>query len=176
VLEEEKKRLIYDQRRMGALNNDNQFVYSGAIQFLQNRIDDTQGRMVIKLQSIDQLKNSRYDIEIENEDTLHIPVTPASVQIVGGVQHPTSIIYEDSKEASFYIKQAGGYSEFAKKGDVLVFKSNGTIIKNPDSIERGDTIYIPEKIKVTTNWLGIFTEITQLLFNILTSLKITGVI
>lgn len=176
VLEEEKKRLIYDQRRMGALNNENQFVYSGAIQFLQNRIDDAMGRVVIKLQQTEHLLESRYDIEVEDEDTLHIPKTPVSVQIVGGVQHPTSLIFEPSKGYSYYIKQAGGYSEFGKQGKILVFKADGTILKNPKTIERGDTIYVPEKIKVTTNWLSIFTEITQILFNVLTSLKITGVI
>lgn len=176
VLDEEKKRLIYDQRRMGAITNDNQFVYSGAISFLENKIEDANGRLVIQIQSLQLLKSSRYDITIEDEDTLHVPVPPVSVQIVGGIQHPTSILFEKSKNSKHYIKQAGGYSEFAKKKKVLVFKADGTISKNANHINRGDTIYIPEKIKVTTNWLGIFTELTQIIFNTLTSLKVTGVI
>jgi len=174
ILEEEKKRLIFDQNRNDALNKDNQNIYNSAIAFLQEKIDNSNGRLVISLDS-KNFEGGKFDLVLEEGDSLYVPETPNSVQIVGGVQLPTSLIYQGSKKASFYIKQAGGYSSYAERGKYFVFRADGSVILNAKTIERGDTIYVPEKIKIKTNWLQTSSLVAQTVFTFLASLKLLGI-
>ncbi|RAP35568.1 hypothetical protein DID80_06300 [Candidatus Marinamargulisbacteria bacterium SCGC AAA071-K20] len=173
VLEEERKRLIFDDKRIDSVTAQNQDVYERAIKFLEEKVKESKGRITINLKDI---ISKRTTLLIENGDTLHIPKTPATVQVVGGVQQPTAIVYENTKSTSFYIKQSGGLTSYANKKKIYIFKANGSITLNKSYVEKGDTIYVPEKIKRRVNWLAVSTSITQVLFNTITSLKLTGII
>ena len=43
------------------------------------------GRVVIKLTSLEKLKGSEYDLELEDNDSLNIPPVPSSVMVMGRV-------------------------------------------------------------------------------------------
>ena len=81
-----------------------------------------------------------------------------------------------AKKTKHYINECGGLTEFANKRKVYIFKANGSIKKNRSKVELGDTIYVPEKIKPNINWLRTITEVSQTIFNVVTSLKVTGII
>ena len=164
ILEEEKKRLIFDQRRIGAVNQDNQFVYQSAIRFLEDKIEDSKGRIIINLAPYNTFENSKENVTLEDGDTIDIPVIPDTVQVVGGVQNPTAIIYAPNKKSGYYIDKAGNYTEFASKKDFYIFKSNGSIVSNSTKVERGDIIYVPETIRVYRNWGKIFLSFLDGIF------------
>ena len=44
------------------------------------------GRMVLPLSEPAALKNTRYDVELEDGDTLSVPLDPRSIQVAGGAQ------------------------------------------------------------------------------------------
>ena len=171
ILSEEQKRLIFDQRKEKDANS--LLFYKEAITFLENKIEESSGRISISLKDILDKKAS---LQLEDGDTLHIPEIPTTIQVVGGVQQTTSTLYVKKKPVSFYINKAGGYSEFAKKRKVYIFKANGEIRLNEKIVEAGDTIYVPEKPTYTVNWLEITSSISKILFNIISVLKITDLI
>ncbi len=176
VLDEEKKRLIYDQKRMSGLSAENQELYANAMQYLHDKIKNSEGRIILDMTDYDSFKKSHYNLKVEDGDTLHIPKPSQSVQVVGGVLRPTGVLYVNDKKSKYYIKQAGSYSEFAKKGRFYVLRANGSIDKKSKHVNEGDTIYIPEEIKIYSPWMKTVLEFTQVIFNVATAFKLTGII
>ena len=92
--------------------------------------------------------DSRYDVLLENNDTVTIPAKRALVRIMGAVQQPGFVKVETGKDASFYIAQAGGYNWNAAGGKTRIIKARSGQRFRPSKkieIEAGDTIHIPEK-------------------------------
>lgn len=172
ILEDEKKRLIYDQSRLGAINEQTQFIFREAMSFLEKKINENAGRIVLEIQPLSKFSNSRDDILIEDGDSLFIPEQPSSVQVVGGVQQPTAIVYVADQNARYYIDQVGGFSEFADRQRIFIMKANGTVLRNATIVEPGDSVYVAEAIKVHVDWLDIVTKVATTTMGILTSYKI----
>jgi protein involved in polysaccharide export with SLBB domain len=160
ILEEEKKRLVLDQRTNHLIKTDFTQVFSTVAMFLDEKIEKSKGRAVIYLTPLPTFKGSPHDIPVEDGDVIEIPEIPETVQIMGGIQQPTALMYKPEKNHKYYIKLAGNYSDFAKKSQFYVIKPNGTIAMNSKQINRGDTIYIPENPKIYVDWLDILAKIT----------------
>ncbi|NTU42038.1 MAG: polysaccharide export protein, partial [Nitrospirales bacterium] len=142
------------------------------------------GRMSIRLQDLEMLKKTPFDIELENGDIIQVPSNPKSVQVVGSVYNQTAFIYDKEMGVSDYIDLAGGYTENADKSSVYILKADGTAVK-PNSgflgvswnkngnrweiggqnLESGDTIVVPENLEKTA-WLRNIKDITQILSQI----------
>lgn len=135
------------------------------------------GRVYIKLESIQELKNSPYDIELEDGDKIFIPTKPSVVNVAGAVMAGGSYIYSSSSYKD-YIKMAGGYSSYADRSRIFILKYDGRAIKVRDNIlfsskvEPGDTIVVPERFE-SIAWLREIRDITQIITNLALS---TGVI
>ena len=158
VLNDEKKRIIFDQTRLSRMPEGAQFLYQNSLKFIQEKIHESEGRVVFNI--------SNTQLKVEDGDTLHIPETPNFIQVVGGVNNPTGLLYIKNKSARHYIKQAGNYSNFAQKNAIYIFKTNGSVSKNTKHIERGDTIYVTEKIQL--NWVDSLTRSLDILVKSLT--------
>ena len=162
VLNEEKKRLIFDQSKLKLIQEMDSF--NASLLFLEEKIYDAEGRVVININSINDLENSNHDINLENGDEIIIPKIPKSIQVVGGVQQPTALIYTKGKSPKHYVNLAGNYTNYANKNKIYVFRANGSIKLNPSLIQPGDTIYIPENIKFKISWAQILQSTVDLLF------------
>ena len=141
------------------------------------------GRMVLEIGSLEALRNSIYDIELENGDSLVIPDNPRSLQTLGAVFNQTAFVFDPTKNLPDYIELAGGYTEFADKDRVYVLKVNGSAVQPKESgfflfskstsvtrggkplLEPGDSIVVPEKLERIA-WLRETKDITQILFQI----------
>ena len=139
---------------------------------LNSKIKDNEGRLVVQLSSLDKFTNSANDIILENEDIIDIPQVPSSIQIFGGVEYPTAVVYKTNQDAYYYINQAGGPTEFAEMGNIYILKADGSISKNIGQIDIGDSIYIPERVKEKIDWLDVFAKTTQTIFGLLGSYKL----
>ncbi|MFC1752613.1 SLBB domain-containing protein [Thermoproteota archaeon] len=170
ILDKERKRLIYDQSRFVSVQSDEaQRVFQQALSFLEERIQENMGRLVIHLKPLDKFTGTFYDIRLEDQDELHIPAIPEDIQIIGGVQYATAMLYEENKSTNYYIDKAGGFGEFADRGHVLVLKANGTVLENAANIERGDIIYVPEQVVFHVNWFEVLVKTVQLMYNVAAS-------
>ncbi|GHT04587.1 capsule polysaccharide transporter [Bacteroidia bacterium] len=94
---------------------------------------------------------SDYDIILKEGDRLVIPEYANTVKIDGAVMYPNTVAYKAGQKASYYIDQAGGYADNAKKNSGYVVYMNGIVakIKTSDKklIQPGCEIIIPTKEK-----------------------------
>ncbi|MGE4170331.1 MAG: SLBB domain-containing protein [Candidatus Margulisiibacteriota bacterium] len=177
ILEQEQKRIIYEVNPNASVNPngaETSKAYTEAMAFLQKRIEENTGRVIIAINK--DFKGSKDDFEVKDGDSLTVPTIPNAILVVGGVQKSTGIAFEDNKSPNHYIDLVGGFSDYADRGNVLVIKANGSILKNPGVVERGDMVYVPEKPKIDINWTKAIVDWTQILFNIATSLSFLKII
>lgn len=92
---------------------------------------------------------SDFDLVLREGDVLYIPEYINTVKISGSVMYPNTVVYQRGKNLKFYINQAGGYGNMAKKKKVYVVYMNGTVsrlkARNSSAIEPGCEIIVPSK-------------------------------
>lgn len=142
------------------------------------------GRMTIHLAPLRLLKNSQYDIELQNGDSLYIPSKNQVVNVVGAVMSQGSFVYRPDMSWKNYIEIAGGYTNYADRDNIYILKVDGSAVKvkggtvwwNPfesrweftafgekmRELEPGDTIVVPEKL-TRIAWMREIKDITQIL-------------
>lgn len=91
------------------------------------------------------------DIVLREGDKLIVPQYTATVKINGEVMYPNTVGYQQGKKAKYYINQAGGYSNKAKKSQTYIIYMNGTIAKVSEGARPmpGCEIFVPQK-KINT--------------------------
>ena len=110
------------------------------------------------------------DIILRKGDVLSIPEKSNIIKISGEVMHPVSIVYEKGKNLSYYISNAGGYTNMASKRKVYGVNQNGSVVKlgsnSVKAIEPGMEIVVPQKNSQkklsTTEIISIGTGIAAL--------------
>ena len=112
---------------------------------------------------------SNADIVLREGDRLVIPEYNNTVRIGGGVMYPNTVSYVEGKPLKYYIDQAGGYAQRAKKKRVYVLYMNGTIKRakafSGDIVQPGCEVVVPLKEKNThslQNTLSIATTSASL--------------
>jgi protein involved in polysaccharide export with SLBB domain len=145
------------------------------------------GKMSIELMHLRLLKGSKYDIRLEQGDSLFIPVKKDVVDVAGAVMSQGGFTYSDNLTYKDYIEMAGGYTKHADKDNVYVLKVDGSAKKlskgfinwnytksrweiigfgeRAEKIEPGDTIVVPEKLEHIA-WLRGIKDITKILYQI----------
>jgi polysaccharide biosynthesis/export protein len=108
------------------------------------------GRLAVDVESVVRKNKSRYDLVLEDGDSLHIPREPRTVKVVGEVGFPASVLYEKGKSLSHYIQQAGGYTDDSDKKRVKVLQPSGRVEPakkmwwDPDP-QAGSLVIVPRK-------------------------------
>ena len=110
---------------------------------------------------------STQDIELMDGDRLVIPRFNHTVRISGDVNAPNTVAYDDGKKYKYYIKQAGGFGERAKKRHTYIVYQNGTMaMAKEGKIEPGCEVVVPSKAPrdshAISQWLGIGTSAASL--------------
>lgn len=111
---------------------------------------------------------SYYDVILKDGDRLTIPEEVSTVKISGDVMYPNVVSYVPGKKLGYYIDQAGGYGERARKSKAFIVYMNGTVAraKRGTTIEPGCQIVVPSKpVSGGTNWaqiLGYISSFTSL--------------
>lgn len=92
---------------------------------------------------------SDFDLVLREGDVLFIPEYINVVKISGAVMYPNAVLYKRGESLRYYINQAGGYGNLAKKKKTYVVYMNGTVsrLKSRDkkAIEPGCEIIVPSK-------------------------------
>jgi protein involved in polysaccharide export with SLBB domain len=153
------------------------------------RAAEITGRVVIRLADLDEFRSSRYDMELEDGDTLTVPRTPGVVHVVGEVYNPTSLLHEDGETVGYYLRRVGGMTREADKKYISVIRADGSVVSAEQAnrgklvfwdtehnswffggfmahrLEPGDTVVVPRKLD---KFLALKNtkDITQILFQI----------
>ena len=92
---------------------------------------------------------SDFDLVLREGDVLFIPEYINTVKISGAVMYPNTVLYKRGESLRYYINQAGGCGNLAKKKKAYVVYMNGTVsrLKSRDkkAIEPGCEIIVPSK-------------------------------
>ena len=86
------------------------------------------------------------DITLREGDVLIVPTVNNTVKINGEVLYPNTVSYIKGKNASYYIDQAGGYSNNARRSKAYIIYANGKVHPTfGGKIQPGCEIVVPSK-------------------------------
>ena len=104
----------------------------------------------LKFKSIDaeRVISGLEDYELQDGNLIYVPPRYNFVYVFGQVNNPGFVSYEKGRDYRYYISSAGGFSQFARKGDVKVIKRKTYTWSDAEDveIEPGDYIFVPKKI------------------------------
>lgn len=101
------------------------------------------------------------DIVLREGDELIVPEFEGTVKISGDVMYANTVAYTSGKSYKWYVKQAGGFGQRAKKSKAYVVYPNGTMAmaKRSTEISPGCEIVVPSKPKkenvTAAQWVSI---------------------
>lgn len=87
------------------------------------------------------------DIVLREGDRLIVPQYTSTVKISGDVMYPNTVGYQKGKKAGYYIDQAGGWGNRAKKSHTFIIYMNGKVARVAHNAkpEPGCEIFVPSK-------------------------------
>ncbi len=103
---------------------------------------------------------SEADLVMQEGDKLVIPELVNTIKISGDVMFPNTVMFKPGKKLKYYIDQAGGYGERAKKNKAFIVYMNGSVAraKGNVAVEPGCQIIVPSKQKSKgVNWSAILS-------------------
>ena len=100
------------------------------------------------------------DITLREGDVLIVPTVNNTVKINGEVLYPNTVSYIKGKNARYYIDQAGGYSNQARRTKAYIIYANGKVHPTfGGKIQPGCEIVVPSKperqVGNATQWVSI---------------------
>ena len=108
------------------------------------------------------------DLVLREGDKLIVPEYNGTVKISGNVMYPNTVAYEKGRRPAWYINQAGGFGNRAKKSNTYIIYMNGTVARvgHNAKIRPGCEIVVPTKPegngKALTQWLSVGTTVAGL--------------
>jgi protein involved in polysaccharide export with SLBB domain len=137
-----------------------------------------EGRMLVDISSLAQLKNSVYDLELQGGDQVIVPSDPGGVNVIGDVYNQNTVVSQSGKTVEWYLSQVGGATGDADLDEVYVVKVDGSVISQKNTshflwynafwtktLDSGDTIIVPRQYEKTA-WLRDIKDVAAILGNI----------
>ncbi len=110
------------------------------------------GRMVINLEGAATC-NERYDVALEDGDTLAVGTEPNTVYVAGQVYVPTSHLYTPERTAADYLELSGGATVLGREQHAYVIGPDGEVLAGHSrrgarrlmrsTLEPGSTVIVP---------------------------------
>ena len=141
---------------------------------------------------LEKLKNTPYNILLEDGDRIYIPKRPSSVLVFGEVYNPSALIYIKGLTVQDYIDSAGGLTRDADVENIFVIKADGSVVSSANvnkdyfwkgrnypvwgmpkqyssnildyQLNPGDAIIVPTKIHVPTMWRPLLRDVIQIIY------------
>jgi protein involved in polysaccharide export with SLBB domain len=131
------------------------------------------GRVVIQLDDPERLRGTPDDLELQEGDSLTVPLIQQTVNVLGSVINPTAVVYDPHLTVKEYIAQVGGPTRHADVKRVYVIKVNGSAMGGRGGLlfgsgvasarlDPGDTIVVPEDME-RIPWLKSVKDIATIL-------------
>jgi protein involved in polysaccharide export with SLBB domain len=104
---------------------------------------------IVGIQLDEALKNpgGDKDIFLRENDSIFVPEYMGTVKVSGDVFYPNTVSYTSGKDYKYYVNQAGGFGNRAKKSKAFIVYQNGTVavVSKGAKPEPGCEIVIPSK-------------------------------
>ncbi|QWV95979.1 SLBB domain-containing protein [Geomonas nitrogeniifigens] len=137
-----------------------------------------EGRVLMEITSLHDLKGSIYDLELQGGDQLTVPSDPGGVNVIGDVYNQNTVVTQRGRDLEWYLQQVGGPTGDADLDSIYVVKVDGSVISQANSskfmfynsfwgkkLDSGDTIIVPRQYEKTA-WLRGAKDIASVIGNI----------
>ena len=116
-----------------------------------------------------------YDLILEADDSLHVPLYDPTVLVTGAVTFESRVLFEAGKGLDYYINRSGGLTDLADRSRITVTYMDGEraavskvlgLFSRSPRIEPGSTIFVPAKppdAREGVNWDAVLTRMTAIL-------------
>ncbi|TYB36699.1 MAG: polysaccharide biosynthesis protein, partial [Flexistipes sinusarabici] len=158
------------------------------LQRIINRLGNVEpeGRIVVDIDSVKDLKESKYNVTLEDGDEIVIPQKPSTVNVVGEVYNPSSYIYTgENTTVKDYLDKSGGITALSSEKNIYVVRADGSVVSNnyvkenywwkdihSVQVNVGDTIVVPRKLRFPS-YMQDAKDITQILYQTAATVGIT---
>lgn len=108
------------------------------------------------------------DIVLREGDHIVVPEYISTVKVSGNVMYPNTVSYKPGKSYTWYVNQAGGFGNHAKKRKTWIIYPNGTMsqVGHGAKIEPGCEIVVPMKPKpeagLVQQWVAIGQSVASM--------------
>ena len=144
---------------------------------------------VIVPKNLEKLKDSPYNIILNDGDQIFIPKVPGSILVFGEVYNPSALVYVKGMTVRDYIAEAGGLTRDADKENIFVIKANGSVVTSGNvggkkfdwdsstnriilgrndildyKLQPGDSVIIPTKVHVPVMWRPLIKDVMQIIY------------
>ena len=141
---------------------------------------------------LEKLRNSPYNILLEDGDRIYVPKKPGSVLVFGEVYNPSAFVYVKGMTVRDYLDMAGGLTKDADKENIFVIKADGSVVSSSNlnrgkdwdgrnypewgrppeyatnildyELKPGDAIIVPTEIHVPTMWRPLIRDVMQIIY------------
>jgi polysaccharide biosynthesis/export protein len=106
-------------------------------------------------------KDSSEDVYLKNGDFISVPSIRKTIYVFGQVTNPGNVPFILGKDYEYYIQKCNGYTNNARKGDMMIIKRSTRQWLAPDEtkIEEGDYVWVPKKIERSFGYyMNIFSQ------------------
>ncbi|MDQ7038280.1 MAG: SLBB domain-containing protein [Aquificota bacterium] len=162
--------------------------YRELLRVIRSRAKIGLGRISLDVPSdLEKLKESPANVPLEDGDYIYVPPRPGYVLILGDVYNQVALPYEEGKTLADYLEAVGGPGKDADLENVYVIKANGRVVSRRNYrrfltfrwernrlyfgrdfmdmvLEEGDTVVIPTKFRVPTQWRPLIRDVVQIIF------------
>ena len=145
--------------------------------FDEEQIDSIEARYYVGIELDKALRTpgGDQDIILRAGDRLVVPEYNGTVKINGNVMYPNTVAFSEGRNYRWYVNQAGGFGNHAKKSRTYILYQNGTVTKakRGSRIEPGCEIIVPTKTGLTlaeqvSTFATIGTSLTSMITMIAT--------
>jgi polysaccharide export outer membrane protein len=179
LIRETRLRLLAEQRAiMGSITSEEdklaqlQYIKMQEQQLASLKQIQDPGRVVINLRDPNQLY-----IPLESGDKIEVPRVTGTVQVIGEVYNATGIAYKEGLSLNDYLEIAGGPKPTANTKEIYIRRASGEVEKGnmrsasgkmggSVKIKPGDTIIIPEKVKIGRSGWEVLAFTADILYKI----------
>ncbi len=108
------------------------------------------------------------DIILREGDHIVVPEYISTVKVSGNVMYPNTVSYKPGKDYRWYVNQAGGFGNHAKKRKTWIIYPNGTMsqVGHGAKVEPGCEIVVPMKPKpeagLVQQWVAIGQSVASM--------------
>lgn len=141
ITPDERLRMQSVQKMLNAQNNENDTIDISKMDFGNTYY------FAIDMEQAVKNPGGAADVVLREGDNIFIPEYSNSVKISGNVMYPNTVTYKKGKNINYYVKQAGGYGNRAKKSHTYIIYMNGAVaqIGHGVEIDPGCEIIVPSK-------------------------------
>jgi len=122
------------------------------------------GRIVVRLSRPSEMQGTADDIALEPGDAIYIPKKPATVNILGEVNHSANIMYRPGAPIEYYIDKSGSFTRNADRKNIFIVKADGTATRNLKQIDCGDVVVVGFLARERSG--KIFRDVVQMVYEV----------